>query len=310
MKPADHDKKSGSIDGAGQINQIKMPSGRDIPFLISGIIGIGSSGPIIAKSLMPVPTLIFWRNLLGSLIMAPFAIYRQEWKTKAQRVAIRWSILAGVLLGFHFIGFFQAMRLTSVASGTAITALQPIFTALFVRSTGGFISKKSWLGMWIAFLSVLLITGIDLSISFETFKGDIYALVGAALAALYMMVGAKVQRDISTSTFTTVCYFFCAITVLAIALITKSPLSGFAKGEWLLLALLILGAQIMGHTMFNLSLKRVSPAVVSLVVFFEVPVSAILALLWLNQTPPAAIIPGLFGLIFGCTIFVLNSQQT
>lgn len=290
--------------------QIRMPSGRDIPFLISGIIGIGSSGPIIAKSLMPVPTLIFWRNLIGAIIMAPFALYRREWRSRAQKSAIKWSMLAGVLLGFHFIGFFQAMRLTSVASGTAITAMQPIFTALFVRASGGFISRKSWSGMIIAFLSVLLITGVDLSISFNTFKGDMYALVGAALAALYMMVGAKVQRDLSTSTFTSVCYFFCAITVLVIATISGSKLLGFASGEWLLLALLILGAQIMGHTMFNLSLKRVSPAVVSLVVFFEVPVSAILAYFWLDQRPPVGIIPGLVGLIFGCALFVVSSQRT
>ena len=40
----------------------KLPSGRDIPLLLLGVIGIGASGPIIAKSLMPVPTMIFWRN--------------------------------------------------------------------------------------------------------------------------------------------------------------------------------------------------------------------------------------------------------
>jgi hypothetical protein len=47
----------------------KLPTGRDIPFLISGVLGIGASGPIIAKSLMPVPTMIMWRNLLGGLVM-------------------------------------------------------------------------------------------------------------------------------------------------------------------------------------------------------------------------------------------------
>ena len=49
----------------------KLPSGRDIPLLLLGIIGIGASGPIIAKSLMPVPTMIFWRNLIGGLFMTP-----------------------------------------------------------------------------------------------------------------------------------------------------------------------------------------------------------------------------------------------
>jgi drug/metabolite transporter (DMT)-like permease len=61
--------------------------------------------------------------------------------------------------------------------------------------------------------------------------------------------------------------------------------------------------------MFNLSLKRVSPAVVSLIVFFEVPVSAFLAYWWQGQQPPAGTIPGIFGLLLGCTVFVLRSGK-
>jgi drug/metabolite transporter (DMT)-like permease len=84
----------------------KLPTGRDIPFLILGVLGIGSSGPIIAKATMPIPTMIFWRNLVGALVMMPFAIARGEWRTKAQQSAIRWSILAGALLATHFVCFF------------------------------------------------------------------------------------------------------------------------------------------------------------------------------------------------------------
>ena len=56
--------------------------------------------------------------------------------------------------------------------------------------------------------------------------------------------------------------------------------------------------------MFNLTLPRVSPVVVSLVVFFEVPVSAVIAYIWLDQIPAAGIIPGIIGLLIGCGIFV------
>jgi drug/metabolite transporter (DMT)-like permease len=124
-----------------------------------------------------------------------------------------------------------------------------------------------------------------------------------------MMIGAKVQRDISTSTFTSVCYIVCGLSILPIVFLTNSPFNGFTSYEWLLLAGLIFGAQFLGHTLFNFSLKRVSPAVVSLIVFFEVPVSAILAYLWLDQKPPAGTIPGIIGLLFGCALFVLRSNQ-
>jgi drug/metabolite transporter (DMT)-like permease len=287
----------------------KLPTGRDIPFLALGILGIGASGPIIAKSQMPVPTMIFWRNIIGGLIMLPFALARGEWKSQVQRSAIKWSALAGFLLALHFICFFWAMKFTSVATGTALTATQPIFAAIFVKLTGGHIPKKSIGGMAIAFVSVIVITGIDLNLSVRSFQGDLIAVIGGALGAAYMMIGAKVQRDISTSTFTSVCFLVCGLSILPVVFLTNANLNGFTSNEWLLLGGLILGAQFLGHTLFNFSLKRVSPAVVSLIVFFEVPVSAVFAYFWLGQHPPAGTIPGIIGLLFGCSLFVLRSSQ-
>ena len=287
----------------------KLPTGRDIPFLVLGVLGIGSSGPIIAKATMPIPTMIFWRNLVGALVMMPFALARGEWRTKAQQSAIRWSILAGALLATHFICFFWAMKLTSVATGTALTATQPIFAAIFIKLAGGHIPKKSIGGMVIAFISVVVITGIDFNVSIQAFHGDLLAVIGGALGAAYMIIGANAQRVISTSTFTTVCYLTCAVLIFPVAVITKSSLTGYSTMEWVLLAGLIIGAQFLGHTLFNFTLKRVSPAIVSLAVFFEVPVSALIAFAWLGQQPPAGTIPGIIGLLFGCSLFVLRSSQ-
>jgi drug/metabolite transporter (DMT)-like permease len=258
---------------------------------------------------MPILALIFWRNLGGALLMLPFALRKAEWSDVKNRDAIKWSALAGVVLAFHFIGFFIAMRFTSVAAGTALTALQPIFAAYFVKRTGGHIPRQAWLGMIISFIGVLIITGVDFQISRRAFLGDLAAIGCAALAALYVMLGAKAQRQLTTSTYTSICYFVCAVTTLPIAFVSSTELIGFSPREWWLLLALIGGAQILGHTMFNLALKRVSPAVVSLIVFFEVPVGAVLAYWWLGQLPPAGIIPGLILLLVGCVIFVLRSKQ-
>lgn len=275
-----------------------------------GIIGIGTSGPVIALSVMPILALVFWRNLGGALLMSVFALRNKEWLRVENREGIRWAALAGVALSFHFIGFFIAMRFTTVAAGTALTALQPIFAAYFVKRLGGHIPRQAWIGMVISFLGVLIITGVDFQISHRAFLGDLAAIVCAALAALYVMLGSQAQRTISTSTYTSICYFVCALTALPIALISGTQIWGFSAREWWLLLALIAGAQILGHTMFNLALKRVSPAIVSLIVFFEVPVSAILAYWWLDQLPPAGTVPGLALLLCGCVIFVLRNRST
>ena len=286
-----------------------MPRGRDIPLLLLGIVGIGTSGPVIALSAMPILALIFWRNLGGALMMAPFAFLNREWRKKENRQGMRWAALAGIALAFHFIGFFVAMRFTTVAAGTALTALQPIFAAYLVKRLGGHIPRQAWIGMIISLSGVLIITGVDFQISRRAFIGDLAAIACAALAALYVLLGSHAQRSISTSTYTSICYLVCALTALPIALISQTQIWGFKAREWWLLLALIAGAQILGHTMFNLALKRVSPAIVSLIVFFEVPVSAILAFWWLDQLPPTGTIPGLILLLIGCGIFVLRSKN-
>jgi drug/metabolite transporter (DMT)-like permease len=285
-----------------------MPKGKDIPLLALGIFGIGTSGPLIAGSKMPIPSLILWRNLGGTLLLLPFALKKREWITKEQRSGIKTSAISGFLLGLHFLAFFAAMRYTTVATGTAMACLQPIFAALFVAMQGHIIPRRSWGGMAIAFASVILITGLDLSLSSKYFTGDIAGVLAGALAAGYLLNSAKAQKDISTSTFAVICYSFCALTALVAGLILRVQIWGFPKREWILAGLLILGAQILGHTMFNLSLKRVSPVVVSLIIFFEVPVSALIAAIWLHQKPSVGIIPGIIGLLIGCGIFVTKSE--
>lgn len=285
-----------------------IPGAKDLGLLSIGVVGIGTSGPVIAASIMPVPSLIFWRNLGGALMMLPFALKRAEWRTKDQQRAIAWSALAGFFLAMHFICFFLAMRYTSVATGTALTALQPIFAAIFFKVRGGVIPSRAWSGMLIAFFSVALITGIDLQISLRNFVGDLLAILGAALSAGYVLIGSKAQQKLTTSTYTTVCYLTCAVTGLVIAIASGSELFNFQARQWWLVLALIIGAQFLGHTMFNMTLSRVSPVIVSLVVFFEVPVSAIIAFIWLDQIPAAGIIPGIIGLLIGCSIFVSRAK--
>ena len=123
------------------------------------------------------------------------------------------------------------------------------------------------------------------------------------------MAGSRAQRTLETTTYTTVCYFVCAMTALPIALISGNQIFSYTAREWWILLGLIAGAQILGHTMFNSALKRVSPAIVSLIVFFEVPVSALLAVWWLGQKPPIGIIPGVLLILIGCALVVMRGRD-
>ncbi len=286
-----------------------LPSGREIGLLTLVIIGIGTSGPVIALSAMPILTLIFWRNMGGFLLVLPWAFRNLDRRDPKIKTGLKYSFLSGVALALHFIGFFIAMRYTSVATGTALTALQPLFATYFVKRLGGEIPRRAWTGMALAFIGVLIITGVDLQISTRAFIGDLAAIACAALSATYVVVGAKARETVSTPTYTSIAYLTCAFISLFFALINGSELIDFSAREWLLLLALIAGAQILGHTILNFTLKNLSPAVVSLVVFFEVPVSALLAFWWLGQLPPLGTVPGLVLILLGCAVFVSKGKR-
>jgi drug/metabolite transporter (DMT)-like permease len=286
-----------------------LPSGRDIGLLTLVIIGIGTSGPVIALSTMPILTLIFWRNLGGFFLVLPWAFRGLNWRDAQIAKGLRYSFFSVIALALHFIGFFVAMRFTTVAAGTALTALQPLFATYFVKRLGGEIPRRAWVGMALAFLGVLIITGVDSQISTRAFIGDLAAIACAALSATYVVLGAKARETVSTPTYTSIAYLTCSVISLFFALVTKSELINFSTREWLLLIALIAGAQILGHTILNFTLKNLSPAIVSLVVFFEVPVSALLAFWWLDQLPPIGTIPGLLLILVGCGVFVFKRRK-
>jgi len=80
-----------------------MPTGRDIPLLLIGIIGIGTSGPVIALSTMPILALIFWRNLGGALSMLPFAIRHEFRLAKVNQSQLRILHIAKLFFGLHLL---------------------------------------------------------------------------------------------------------------------------------------------------------------------------------------------------------------
>lgn len=290
----------------------KLPTGRELGLLSLVIIGIGTSGPVIALGAMPIVALIFWRNLGGFLLVAPWSNWRQvlkESKDPEYRRALYLAATAGMALALHFLGFFLAMRLTSVAAGTALAALQPIFATYFVRLLGGHVPKRVWLAMIVAFSGVLVITGVDFQISTRAFLGDLAAIGCAALAAIYVTIGAGAREKMSTATYSSIVYLTCAIFSFTISLIAGISLTGYPQIEWVYLVILIVGAQIMGHTILNFTLRSVSPAIASIVVFFEVPVSSILAFWWLGQLPPLGTIPGLVLILIGCLIFASRQSE-
>ncbi|MDA2987351.1 MAG: DMT family transporter [Actinomycetota bacterium] len=286
---------------------LARPPATDVALLGVAVLFISSSGPIIAAIAAPALAIAFWRCFLGSVFTAPWVLLRRRREvTSLTRREIRLIVVSGLLLGAHFATWIPSLRFTTVASSTALVATQPVWAALIARWRGAHIPRSAWIGIGVALVGVLVLTGVDVSVNPRHLIGDVLALVGAVLAAAYVTVGEQARQSVSTATFTTGLYASAAVLLVVITVIGGQALVGFSLRDWILIGLLTLGAQLLGHTLINKVLSTTSATVVSLAILFEMPGATIIAAIALGQLPPWGILPAV-GLMFVGIVLVIRS---
>lgn len=276
---------------------------------VIGVLGVAASGPIIAAfPAVPVLAMAFWRNAIGTAVMAvPATINNPRSFAQLRRREWGWSAVAAVSLALHFVCFMISIRMTTVAASTALVCLQAVWIALFQTLRG---TRYGWhvvLGIVFSFAGVLIITGFDIGSGREALIGDGLAVIGGILAAAYTMAGSKARATMSTSTYTTLCYGMTSIILFAICLAFQIPLWGFDARGWVGIIALALFAQILGHSAFNHLVSSIGPLTVSTLILLEIPGAALLAALFLGQILPAGTIIGLAFILAGL-VFVVRGQ--
>ncbi|MFG1928233.1 DMT family transporter [Cryptosporangium sp. NPDC048952] len=282
------------------------------PILGIAVAAVATSGPLIAAIAAPALAIAFWRLGLAALVLTPITAVRLARlpAERPDRRTIARCLLAGVLLAGHFGTWIPSVTMTNVATSTALVCTQPIWAALFAVAAGERFSRRFWLGVVLAVVGATAMTGADVTVSTEALIGDGLAIVGAVLMAAYVTVGARVRATTSTTTYTTICYGVCALVLLVVCLIAGADLTGYPAHAWGLLVALTLGPQFLGHSLINRVLTALSATTVSVAILFEVPGAALLAWIFLGQTPPALAWPGLALLLGGLVLVTVASRRS
>jgi drug/metabolite transporter (DMT)-like permease len=289
---------------------VGRPVGADAVYLSIALVAVSTSGPLIAATAVPALAIAFWRNAMAGAVLVPAVLLtcRQELRGLDRRER-RLAALAGLLLALHFATWISALDYTSVASATALVATQPVWAALLSRLRGVPVARPVWGGIAVAVSGALLLTGVDLHTSGRALLGDALALLGGAFAAAYMTAGGEVRRSVSTTTYTALCYCTTALLLLPVCLLAGQALTGYAAEDWVKLLALTAGAQLLGHSLFNRVLRTTSPTVVSLSVLLEIPGAALIAAVFLGQTPPLLAVPAAVLLVLGLAIVIRGSGR-
>ncbi|WP_441250377.1 DMT family transporter [Kitasatospora sp. McL0602] len=282
----------------------------DLLLLAVSIGGISLSAPLISATAAPALAIAFWRNVMSVGVLGPYALLRHRAELRGiGRRPLLLAIAAGVLLAVHFALWMPSLRLTSVASATALVTTTPLWTILLMRLFGTRAPRLVWAGMCVAFAGVLVLTGVDLSLSSKALVGDALALGAGLAAAGYMLLGAEVRRTVSTTAYTLVCYTTTAVVLLGVCLVTGTGLSGWSAGVWWQIALLMVTAQLLGHSLSNRVVRTLGPSVTSTAILLETPGAALIAAVWLGQWPPAAAYPAVAVILLGLVLVARGGRR-
>ncbi|RSM70373.1 EamA family transporter [Actinoplanes sp. ATCC 53533] len=278
--------------------------------LAVAVLAVSTSAPLIAFAAAPALAVAFWRNGLAFAALTPITAgpRRPELRALRGRSGV-FAVLAGLALALHFATWMPSVQLGSVATATALVATQPVWQGLIAAAQGRRPSTAGWLGIGLAVTGAAWATGLDIGVSARAVFADVLALVGAIAAAIYTALGERARSQLSTTTYTWVCYGTCAAILLAVCLAAGVELHGYDGRTWAAILALVVGAQLLGHSMFNYALERTSATAVSVLVLLEVPGAALLAWAWLGQTPRLVALPGLGLLVLGVAVVVLGGTR-
>ncbi|MFJ8042939.1 DMT family transporter [Kitasatospora sp. NPDC096147] len=283
----------------------------DLVLLAVSIAGISLSAPLITATAAPALAIAFWRNVMSVGVLGPYALLRHRAELRGiGRRALLLAMAAGALLAAHFALWMPSLRMTSVASATALVTTTPLWTILLMRLLGTRAPRLVWIGTCVAFAGVLVLTGVDMSLSPRALLGDALALAAGLAAAGYMLLGAEVRRTVSTTAYTLVCYSTTAVVLLGICLVAGTPMTGWDLGVWGQIALLMVTAQLLGHSLSNRVLRTLGPTVTSTAILLETPGAALIAALWLGQLPPVAAYPALLVILAGLALVIRGQGRS
>lgn len=235
--------------------------------------------------------------------------YRHELKELSKRDWL-FSSIAGVFLAFHFILWFESLNYTSVASSTVLVTMQPLFafigTYLFFKEK---ITLKTVVAGIIAVLGSILISWGDFQVSGSALYGDILALIACALVTGYLLFGQDVRKRLSLVTYTIVVYCISTITLFFYIIARGQSFGPYPAMEWFWFILLAIIPNLLGHNLFNWSLKWVSTNVISIAILFEPVGAAILAIFIFQEYLTATQIIGGLIVIAGIMLFVVDIKK-
>lgn len=272
--------------------------------LTVGVVAASTSAILIRYAEDADPFAIsFWRCAIGALALLPLGAARLR---RIPRRGAAFAAASGLFLAGHFATWITSVRLTSVAASVLLVSTTPVFTAFAGRLFfGERLPRLTWAGIAVAIAGAGVVAGVDFAGSSP--EGNILALAGAVTAGGYFMCGERSRRQLAIAEFAVISYTTSAVVMLLLVVIAGADLAGYGRATWWSLAGMVVGPQLLGHTVINFVLRDIDATTVAVVVMAEPVIAGSLALALFGEHPSASVYAGGAAILAG--IYVVTASR-
>ncbi|MFA9517997.1 DMT family transporter [Halopenitus sp. H-Gu1] len=267
--------------------------------LAVAILAISTGAILVRLSTAPSSVAALYRVTFTTIPLVPilFIRYRDHLRRITRR-DLGFAVVSGVALAIHFASWFESLEWTSVAASVTLVQAQPVFVAigawLLLRET---VTRSMAAGIAVAVLGVVGMSVGDLLtgglVGAAPLYGNALALVGAVMAAVYVLAGRSLRQRVALIPYVVIVYGVCAITLFVFVLVQGLPLLEYPAREWWIFIGLAVGPGLFGHTVINWALAHVDSSLVSVSLLGEPVGATLLALAIFIEVPtPATVVSG------------------
>lgn len=250
---------------------------------------VATSSILILWSSSSPATIAFFRLAFATLLLLPLvAVYERGALRTLTRRDLGLLVGVGAVLALHFGTWIASLQMTSVATSVLLVTSHPVFVALLSWALlAEPITRRIALGIGVALTGVALLVASDFLQAGPSGPGAVLAFIGGIAAGVYLFAGRILRQRLPLFLYAAIVYGSSAAFLFPFAVASGDPLTSLPAGEYLLFLAMAVGPSIMGHTLYNWSLRYVPATTVSVSLLGEPIGSILLAFLLLSQAPPA-----------------------
>ncbi|MEN8235753.1 MAG: DMT family transporter [Actinomycetota bacterium] len=235
--------------------------------------------PLIVREDVPSTHLVAMRITLGAVVLVAFSVATAQFSVPRRR----WKgvTVLGLVLAAHWLLFFLAIKLTTVAVALAVVYLGPVLAAVLAGPIlGESVSRRAAVGLGVAVVGMLLVVRPG---SGATIEGVAAGVISGSLLAAIMVIGKPLAGDLGG--------LAVATWELIVASVLLAPFTvqavRFSSGHWFEFA--VLGALFTGvaGVVYWTSMRVLPVAVVSVIMYLEPASAVVWAALFLGEYPDA-----------------------